>query len=204
MQRIVLASNNAAKAEELRALLVGLPLEIITQAELQMPSVEETAQTFVENAILKARHAATFSGQAAIADDSGLEVDALSSAPGVFSARYAGTDATDAANNSKLLTALRGVPEKQRNARFQCVVVYLRHALDPMPLICTGTWHGRILYAPRGTNGFGYDPLFYVPSHRCASAELPPAIKNRISHRARALRRLTRLLKRNFACNGCV
>lgn len=204
MQRIVLASNNAAKVEELRALLVGLPLEIITQAELQMPSVEETAQTFVENAILKARHAATFSGQAAIADDSGLEVDALSSAPGVFSARYAGTDATDAANNSKLLTALRGVPEKQRNARFQCVVVYLRHALDPMPLICTGTWHGRILYAPRGTNGFGYDPLFYVPSHRCASAELPPAIKNRISHRARALRRLTRLLKRNFACNGCV
>lgn len=204
MQRIVLASNNAAKAEELRALLVGLPLEIITQAELQMPSVEETAQTFVENAILKARHAATFSGQAAIADDSGLEVDALSSAPGVFSARYAGTDATDAANNSKLLTALRGVPEKQRNARFQCVVVYMRHALDPMPLICTGTWHGRILYAPRGTNGFGYDPLFYVPSHRCASAELPPAIKNRISHRARALRRLTRLLKRNFACNGCV
>lgn len=204
MQRIVLASNNAAKAEELRALLVGLPLEIITQAELQMPSVEETAQTFVENAILKARHAATFSGQAAIADDSGLEVDALSSAPGIFSARYAGTDATDAANNSKLLTALRGVPEKQRNARFQCVVVYLRHALDPMPLICTGTWHGRILYAPRGTNGFGYDPLFYVPSHRCASAELPPAIKNRISHRARALRRLTRLLKRNFACNGCV
>ncbi|HEX2244070.1 MAG TPA: non-canonical purine NTP pyrophosphatase, partial [Gammaproteobacteria bacterium] len=120
MQRIVLASNNAAKAEELRALLVDLPLEIITQAELQMPSVEETAQTFVENAILKARHAATFSGQAAIADDSGLEVDALSSAPGVFSARYAGTDATDAANNSKLLTALRGVPEKQRNARFQC------------------------------------------------------------------------------------
>jgi XTP/dITP diphosphohydrolase len=204
MQRIVLASNNAAKAEELRALLVGLPLEIITQAELQMPSVEETAQTFVENAILKARHAATFSGQAAIADDSGLEVDALSSAPGVFSARYAGTDATDAANNSKLLTALRGVPEKQRNARFQCVVVYLRHALDPMPLICTGTWHGRILYAPRGTNGFGYDPLFYVPSHRRASAELPSAIKNRISHRARALRRLTRLLKQNFACNGCV
>ncbi|HEX2237474.1 MAG TPA: RdgB/HAM1 family non-canonical purine NTP pyrophosphatase [Gammaproteobacteria bacterium] len=204
MQRIVLASNNAAKAEELRALLVGLPLEIITQAELQMPSVEETAQTFVENAILKARHATTFSGQAAIADDSGLEVDALSSAPGIFSARYAGTDATDAANNSKLLTALRGVPEKQRNARFQCVVVYLRHALDPMPLICTGTWHGRILYAPRGTNGFGYDPLFYVPSHRCASAELPPAIKNRISHRARALRRLTRLLKRNFACNDGV
>jgi XTP/dITP diphosphohydrolase len=204
MQRIVLASNNAAKAEELRALLVGLPLEIITQAELQMPSVEETAQTFVANAILKARHATTFSGQAAIADDSGLEVDALSSAPGIFSARYAGTDATDAANNSKLLTALRGVPEKQRNARFQCVVVYLRHALDPMPLICTGTWHGRILYAPRGTNGFGYDPLFYVPSHRCASAELPPAIKNRISHRARALRRLTRLLKRNFACNDGV
>jgi XTP/dITP diphosphohydrolase len=203
MQPIVLASNNAAKAEELRALLVGLPLEIITQAELQMPSVEETAQTFVENAILKARHAATFSGQAAIADDSGLEVDALNSAPGVFSARYAGTHATDAANNSKLLTALKGVPEKPRNARFQCVVVYLRHALDPMPLICTGTWHGRILYAPRGTNGFGYDPLFYVPSHRCASAELPPAIKNRISHRARALRRLTRLLKRNFACNGC-
>ncbi len=203
MQRIVLASNNAAKAQELRALLVGLPLDIITQAELQMPSVEETAQTFVENAILKARHAATFSGQAAIADDSGLEVDALSSAPGVVSARYAGTDATDAANNSKLLTALRGVPERQRNARFQCVVVYLRHALDPMPLICTGTWHGRILYAPRGTNGFGYDPLFYVPSHRCASAELPPAIKNRISHRARALRQLTRLLKRNFACNGC-
>lgn len=199
MQRIVLASNNAAKLEELRALLKGLPLEIVTQSELRLSSVEETGHTFVENAILKARHAAALSGLAAIADDSGLEVDELNGAPGVFSARYAGTDAIDAANNRKLLAALECIPETRRGACFQCVVVYLRHELDPTPLICAGVWRGRILRAPRGVNGFGYDPLFYVPTHHCAAAELPPAIKNRISHRARALRRLARVLKRDSA-----
>jgi XTP/dITP diphosphohydrolase len=195
MQRIVLASNNKAKVEELRTLLGGLPFEIVTQSEFDMPAVAETGLTFVENAILKARHASAHAGLPAIADDSGLEVDALNGAPGVYSARYAGTEANNSLNNAKLLAALDGVPDSQRGACFQCVVVYLRHTRDPAPIICAGTWAGRILSAPRGSYGFGYDPLFYVPTHHCASAELPPDIKNRISHRARALRRLARLLR---------
>ncbi|HKH21647.1 MAG TPA: RdgB/HAM1 family non-canonical purine NTP pyrophosphatase [Gammaproteobacteria bacterium] len=196
MKQIVLASNNSAKAEEVRSLLAKLPLEILNQSDFRISAAEETGLTFVENAIIKARHVAVHSGLASIADDSGLEVDALDGAPGVFSARYAGAGATDQANNAKLLTALQAVPNADRGARFHCVVVYLRHAWDPTPLICAGAWQGRILTAPRGDNGFGYDPLFYVPSHRCTSAEVSPAVKNRISHRAQALRRLARQLSR--------
>lgn len=196
MERIVLASNNAAKLEELRAILGKFPFEIINQTECQVPSAEETGWTFVENAILKARNAAMHSGLPAIADDSGLNVDALAGAPGVRSARYAGPYATDARNNAKLLTALKRVPAIDRGARFQCVVVYLRHAQDAAPLICGGTWRGRILRVARGDSGFGYDPLFLVPDRECTAAELPSSVKNRISHRARALRRLARVLRR--------
>lgn len=196
MKRIVLASNNAAKLEELRAILGKLPFEIINQNECQTPNANETGWTFIENAILKARNAALYCGLPAIADDSGLEVDALGGVPGVFSARYAGAGATDADNNAKLLAALEGIPENKRGAQFQCVVVYMRHARDPRPLICSGTWRGSILREARGDSGFGYDPIFYAPSYGCAAAELPPSVKNKISHRGRALRRLGWRLRR--------
>jgi XTP/dITP diphosphohydrolase len=195
-KRIVLASNNAAKLEELRAILGKLSFEIIDQSECRTPNADETGWTFIENAILKARNAALYCGLPAIADDSGLEVDALDGAPGIFSARYAGAGATDADNNAKLLAALHGVPEHKRGAQFQCVVVYLRHARDPGPLICSGIWRGSILREARGDSGFGYDPIFYVSSHGCAAAELPPSVKNKISHRGRALRRLVGHLRR--------
>lgn len=195
-QRIVLASNNRAKTEELAALLANLPVELVSQAEFKIPAAKETGLTFVENAILKARHAAAHTGLPAIADDSGLEVDALRGAPGVYSARYAGADASEGDNNAKLLAALANVADTKRGARFRCVVVYLRHAKDPAPIIGEGVWEGKILRASRGQRGFGYDPLFYVPTHHCASAELSAAIKNRISHRGRALRRLVRLIRR--------
>jgi XTP/dITP diphosphohydrolase len=160
-----------------------------------VPDAEETGLTFVENALLKARNAAAHTGLAAIADDSGIEVDALHGAPGIYSARYAGAGASDQANLEKLLAVLRDVPEAARTARFQCLLVYLRHADDPTPLICQGTWEGRILDAPRGENGFGYDPVFYVPTHDCTSAELPPEVKNALSHRGQALRKLVAALQ---------
>ena len=155
-----------------------------------MPDAEETGLTFVENAILKARNAALHSGLAAIADDSGIEVDALRGAPGIYSARYAGPGASDQANLEKLLDALKDVPQQQRSARFQCLMVYLRHAEDPTPIICQGTWEGLIAREPAGDNGFGYDPVFWVPSHGCTSAQLPPQEKNRLSHRGQALHKL--------------
>ncbi len=181
---VVLASGNAGKLRELAGILTPLGLELVSQAEFSVPEVEETGFSFVENALLKARAAARFSGHPAIADDSGLEVDYLEGAPGIHSARYSGTG--DAGNNTRLLAELAGVPEAQRSARFQCALVYMRHPLDPMPLVCQASWEGRILNSPRGENGFGYDPLFYVLEHQCSSAELPPEVKNRISHRARA------------------
>ncbi|HLF96759.1 MAG TPA: RdgB/HAM1 family non-canonical purine NTP pyrophosphatase, partial [Methylococcaceae bacterium] len=187
---IVLASGNAGKIREIQALLAGRDIRIVPQSAFGIPDAEETGLTFIENAILKARHAARLSGLPAIADDSGLEVDALDGAPGVYSARYAGAGADDAANNAKLLEALRDVPEQRRAARFRCVMAYLRHADDPSPLIAEGVWEGRILTAPRGENGFGYDPLFFVPGEGCASAELPPDTKNRLSHRGQALHAL--------------
>ncbi len=188
--RIVLASNNPGKLREMNALLAGTGMQVLPQRELGIDDVEETGLSFVENAILKARHAAAGSGLPAIADDSGLEVDALAGAPGIYSARYAGPGADDQANNAKLLAELAGVPDAARTARYRCVMVHLRHAHDPTPLICLGTWDGRILCQPRGAHGFGYDPLFFVPTHGCTAAELAPATKNALSHRGQALRAL--------------
>jgi XTP/dITP diphosphohydrolase len=181
---VVLASGNPGKLRELARILAPLDLQLTSQAEFNVPEVEETGLSFVENAIIKARAAARFSGHPAIADDSGLEVDYLDGGPGIHSARYSG--AGDDANNAKLLAALAGQPPERRSARFQCALVYMRHALDPMPLVCQASWEGVILEAPRGENGFGYDPLFYVPQYLCSSAELPAELKNRISHRALA------------------
>ena len=183
-QLVVLASGNAGKLREFREILAPLGVNLKFQAEFDVPDVEENGLSFVENAIIKARCAAQYSGLPAIADDSGLEVDYLNGAPGIHSARYSGQG--DSANNIKLLQALLGVPEEQRNARFQCALVYMRHALDPMPLVCQASWEGRILLSPSGDNGFGYDPLFYLPQYQCSSAELDPALKNKISHRAKA------------------
>lgn len=195
MKRIVLASNNSGKVREFGQLLRGCSIDIQPQSAFGVTEVEETGLSFVENAIIKARHAASVSGLPAMADDSGIEVDVLVGAPGVYSARFAGPQSSDQANNDKLLAELKDVPEQRRGARFQCVIVFMRHVDDPMPVICTGTWEGRILFEPSGINGFGYDPLFYVPTHGCASAKLPPEVKNQISHRAQALLALKRILK---------
>ena len=195
MKQIVLATGNPGKVREINELLADQGVEVIPQSAFQVPEVEETGLTFVENAILKARNAATHTGLPAIADDSGLEVDALHGAPGIYSSRYAGGNASDRDNLEKLLADLADLSEDQRGARFQCVMVHLRHAQDPTPLICHGTWEGRILFAPRGSNGFGYDPVFYVPTHACSSAELPPELKNRLSHRGQALRKLIAALR---------
>jgi XTP/dITP diphosphohydrolase len=194
-ERIVLASNNAGKVREVNQLLARAHIRVIPQEQLGVAEAEETGLSFVENAILKARNAAAHSGLAAIADDSGLEVDALGGAPGIYSARYAGPGAGDAANLAKLLTDLDGVEEARRSARFQCLMVYLRHAADPTPVICQGTWEGSILYRPRGENGFGYDPVFFVPTQGCSAAELDSETKNALSHRGQALRRLVAYLQ---------
>ena len=192
--RIVLASSNPGKWQEISQLLAPLELDLVSQTCFAFPEAEETGLSFVENALLKARLACHHTGLPAIADDSGLEVDALKGQPGIYSSRYAGPDANDRDNLEKLLADLSGVPTAQRGARFQCLMVYLAHEHDPTPIICQGTWEGRILEEARGTGGFGYDPVFYVPTHDCASAELPAAVKNRLSHRAQALQRLVTLL----------
>lgn len=189
MKRIVLASGNLGKLREIQA-LAGDAFELVPQSDFSVSEAEETGLSFVENAILKARHAAQHTGLPALADDSGLEVDALNGAPGIHSARYAGLTASDRENVDKLLHQLGATPEHLRRARFQCVMVYMRHALDPMPIIAQGTWEGRILNAPQGEGGFGYDPVFFVPTHRCSSAELTAAVKNQLSHRGKALRKL--------------
>ncbi|MDG2273989.1 MAG: RdgB/HAM1 family non-canonical purine NTP pyrophosphatase [Halioglobus sp.] len=183
-QVVVLASGNVGKLRELSKLLTPLGVTLQAQADLNVPEAEEAGFSFVENAIIKARAASQHTGLPSIADDSGLEVDHLKGAPGIYSARYSG--AGDAENNALLLQELGQTPEELRGARFQCVLVYMRHALDPTPLICQASWEGVILFEPRGENGFGYDPLFYLPEHQCSSAQLAPAIKNRISHRAKA------------------
>jgi XTP/dITP diphosphohydrolase len=192
---LVLASGNRGKAREIGALLAPLGWTLRSQADLGVAEVEETGATFVENALLKARHAAAATGRAALADDSGLEVDALGGAPGVHSARYAG-GAGDAANVAKLLEALRGVPAARRTARFRCVLALVRSADDPAPLIAEGAWEGAIAEAPRGAHGFGYDPVFLVPELGCTAAELEPAAKNARSHRGQALARLVAALAR--------
>jgi XTP/dITP diphosphohydrolase len=187
-EKLVLATGNAGKVREMNHILAPLQVEVLPQSHFDTPEAEETGLSFVENALIKARSAAAHTGLPALADDSGLEVDALDGAPGIYSARFAGPQAGDRDNLDKLLQLLREVPERQRSARFCCVIVFMRHRRDPIPLICSATWEGRILREPRGQQGFGYDPVFYVPTHDCAAAQLPPEIKNRISHRAQALR----------------
>ena len=187
---LVIATGNAGKLKEIQQILAPFQWQVRSQKEFAISDADETGLSFVENAILKARHACAHTGLPALADDSGLEVDALQGAPGIYSARYSGADATDVRNNEKLLEALRDVPEMQRTARFQCVMVLMRHAADPTPLICQGTWEGRIVFAPAGNNGFGYDPLFWVESQGCTSAQLDAATKNRLSHRGQALLKL--------------
>jgi len=188
--RFVLASGNPGKLREINQLLAGLSIEAIPQTQFSVSEAEETGLSFVENAILKARHAAQHTGLPALADDSGIEVDALNGEPGIYSARYAGKGASDQQNLEKLLHALLDIPDEARTARFQCVMVYMRHAHDPTPLICQGTWEGRILHEPRGDNGFGYDPVFWVPTQHCSAAELDSQTKNRLSHRGKALTQL--------------
>lgn len=190
---IVLASGNPGKIREIQAILANHP--IVPQSAFNVVDVEETGTTFVENAILKARNAALHCKLPAIADDSGLVVDALNGAPGVISARYAGVGASDQDNVNKLLRELEGVPDELRTARFICVMVFMAHANDPCPVIAQGIWEGRILDHAVGENGFGYDPVFWVPEQNCASAELPAAVKNSLSHRGQALKTLTALIK---------
>jgi XTP/dITP diphosphohydrolase len=199
--QIVLATSNEGKLAELRALLAPLGAKLSALADFYVGGAQETAATFVENAILKARHAAQASGLPAIADDSGLLVAALDDAPGVRSARYAGEGASDAQNNQALLRALKGVPEARRGARYVCVLVYLRAADDPLPVIAHGAWRGTIAANPRGAHGFGYDPLFYVPELKRTAAELDPATKNHYSHRAKAAKHLISLLH-EYAAQG--
>lgn len=188
MSKIVLASGNVGKLRELSQILSPLGLKLIAQSDLNVPEAEETGLSFVENAIIKARNAALFTGLPAIADDSGIEVDALHGAPGIYSSRYAGPDASDTDNINALLDAMKAVPETERTARFQCVVVFMRHAEDPTPLICQGSWQGQILQSPLGDEGFGYDPIFWVSETDCTAAELSPEQKHAISHRGKAMR----------------
>ena len=195
MSRVVLATGNKGKVRELGELLANFEMEVVPQTEFNVEEAEESGLTFVENAILKARNAAAQTGLPAIADDSGLEVDYLKGAPGIYSARYAGEGGNDPANNQKLLKALDGVDEAERTARFQCVMVYMRHQSDPVPLIAQGSWEGRILTAAQGENGFGYDPIFFVPEEGRSSAELAAEVKNRLSHRGQALKKLVELLR---------
>lgn len=193
---ILFASNNLGKIREVREILEELGVKVISQSEYGVTDAEETGLTFIENAIIKARHAARLSMLPALADDSGLEVDALNGSPGVFSARYAGIGASDADNNAKLIKALECVPRPSRTARFRCVMAYLRHADDPSPVIAEGIWEGVVLDDPRGSGGFGYDPYFFVPEKGCTSAELSAEIKNNLSHRGQALRRMAAELMR--------
>lgn len=193
-QRWVVASSNAGKLAELNSLLADLDIELVSQAEFDAPDAVEDGIAFVDNALIKARHAAAGTGLPAIADDSGLAVDYLDGAPGIFSARYAGTHGDDAANNAKLLAELEGVPEPQRGAAFHCCLVATRSATDPAPVIAHGTWRGRILERPRGGAGFGYDPLFWAAEENASAAELSATRKNAVSHRGRAMRRLIEAL----------
>jgi XTP/dITP diphosphohydrolase len=190
MTKVILASGNQGKLKELNQLLVSCNIEAVSQSQFNIEPAVEDGLSFVENAILKARWAAKHSGLPAIADDSGLEVDYLNGQPGIYSARFSGDDATDEKNNILLLKKLAGVPTEQRSARFQCVVVYLRHATDPTPLICQGTWEGLISTEFVGDNGFGYDPLFFIPSLKLGSAQLSSAQKNELSHRGQAMAKL--------------
>lgn len=194
--RLVLATNNAGKLRELEEMLAPLAIEVLPQWRFTQESVEETGLSFVENAILKARHASRAAALPAIADDSGLEVDALHGAPGIYSARYAGNDASDRKNNEKLLQALRHTPASERTARYRCALVFMRWDSDPFPIVCQASWEGLIIDVPRGEGGFGYDPIFELPDRALTAAELSPEEKNRLSHRGKALRDLVQRLER--------
>ncbi|MDX3774989.1 XTP/dITP diphosphatase [Chromatiaceae bacterium AAb-1] len=195
MQKLVLATGNKGKVAELSQMLTPFQFEVIPQSAFSVADADETGLTFIENAILKARHAALITGLPAIADDSGLAVDALDGAPGIYSARYAGEGATDADNVAKLLDAIKNVPQQQRQAQFHCVLAYLRHAEDPTPIICHGSWQGSITFTPDGANGFGYDPVFWVAEENCTAAMLTTERKQQISHRAKALSSLLQQLQ---------
>jgi len=195
MKKVVLATGNPGKVRELANLLADFGLDIVAQTELGVVSAEETGLTFIENAILKARHAAQVTGLPAIADDSGLAVDALGGAPGIYSARYAGIDATDQQNLEKLRVALKDVPDEARQAQFHCVLVYLRHAEDPTPLVFHGRWAGVIAHEPAGEGGFGYDPIFFVPTVGKTASQLTREEKSAISHRGQALKLLLEALR---------
>lgn len=190
VSRIVFASGNAGKVREIGQLLEGLSIDVLPQSDFNVPEIEETGCTFVENAILKARNAAHHTGLAVIADDSGIVVDVLQGRPGIVSARFAGVGASDEDNLKKLIEMIKPFPEEQRTARFICSMVYLRHEYDPVPIIAHGVWEGQLITDPKGSNGFGYDPMFYVSSQQCTSAELTPEIKNKLSHRGQALTHL--------------
>jgi XTP/dITP diphosphohydrolase len=194
MKKIILASNNKGKIREFNAMLDGL-YEVVSMSDREVEEVPETGLTFVENALIKARNASEQSGLPALADDSGIVVDALSGEPGIYSARYAGNHGDDEANTKKLLDDMQSVPDGKRTGRFWCAIVFVEHANDPTPIIIQRGWEGEILREKVGGNGFGYDPIFYVPTHGCASAELSPEIKNTISHRGRALAALLKELK---------
>jgi XTP/dITP diphosphohydrolase len=196
-QKIVLATSNKGKLAELSHMLAPLNYQIVAQNELAVSDADETGLTFVENAIIKARHAALATGLPAIADDSGLAVDALGGAPGIYSARYAGEAASDKNNIDKLLLALEHVPKAQRGAQFHCVLVYMRHAEDPTPLVCHGIWQGEISDVAAGSQGFGYDPVFFIPTEGCTSAELTRERKQQLSHRGKALAQLLHQIPQN-------
>ena len=195
MDKIVLASNNVGKAREITEILSVYGISVEPQSNFGVPEVPETGLTFVENALIKARNASHHTGLPALADDSGIEIDALKGAPGIYSARFAGENASDEDNLQKALAKLQGVPDGQRSARFQCVMVLMKHENDPTPLIFQGSWEGSILSEPHGNNGFGYDPIFYVPEHDCSSAQLSAEQKNSLSHRGKALKLLADHLK---------
>ncbi|WP_025674218.1 RdgB/HAM1 family non-canonical purine NTP pyrophosphatase [Salinivibrio socompensis] len=195
MNKVVLATGNAGKVKEMAGLLGEFGFEVLPQSDFAVTEADETGTTFIENAIIKARHAAKLTGLPAIADDSGLEVDALKGAPGVYSARYAGDDAKDADNVAKLLEAMHDTDTDARQARFHCVLVYMRHANDPTPLVCHGVWEGQIAHAPQGDNGFGYDPVFLPHDQQCTAAEMPASEKKQRSHRGQALNALFQALK---------
>lgn len=203
MKKIVLASGNAGKLREFQQLLSNCGFDVLPQSDFFSENAEETGLTFVENAILKARYACEKTGLPALADDSGIEVDALNGRPGIYSARYAGDGANDVNNNAKLLAELQGVPSERRTARYHAVLAFMRHAQDPTPILCHGVWEGIILTESRGEGGFGYDPLFFVPSHNCASAELSKDEKNRISHRGKAMQELLEKLSATAVSDTC-
>ncbi len=192
--QIVLASHNLGKIKEIKALLAGLPITLISQSELNIAEVPETGTTFVENALIKARHAAGIARLPAIADDSGLAIDALKGAPGIYSARYAGENASDQERINKVLMQLSHVPEQQRTAHYHCAIVLVRSVEDPLPIVCEGIWSGTLLHKPQGDHGFGYDPIFYVPEQGCSAAELDRDLKNQISHRGLAMNQFRTLL----------